>query len=122
MEQIRDRAIVYLEANHTDTAQLMQSLFWGGGRQKTGLIGSEIYLYNSGNWPLQIQYPFIPNPIYTITANYTSQDATINCMGLYNGTFTETSQSTSVTQDTLSVQEQVQDITLTYLKAYHNET
>ena len=124
MQQIRDQAMVYIEANNTQTVQLMQNLAWSGGRQDTGLIGSETYLYSSGNWAVQIQYPVIQNPMYTITANYTSGDVTVNWSGTcQNSSLNETSQTINVPLDqTLSTQEQVRDITMAYIKAYHTKT
>lgn len=122
VEQIRDRAIAYIAANHTDTVQLMQNLTWSGGRQETGLLGSETYLYNSGNWSLQIQYPVVPNPTYSISANYSSQGDTVNWAGTYNGALTETNQTINVQNVTLSPPEQIRDVAMLYISAYHNET
>lgn len=121
VEQIRDQTMVYIEANHTETMQVMQNLNWTGGRQETGLLGAETYLYTSGNWSLTIQYPVVVNPTYTITANYSSQTVTVDWSGTYNGTLTETSQTISVLSAPLT-QEQVRDITMAYIKANHNET
>ena len=122
VEQIRDQAMVYIEANHTETVQVMQNLNWSGGRQETGLLGSEKYVYCSGNWSVSIQYPVVPNPTYTITANYSSQTVTVDWSGTYqNGALTETSQNINVLSEPLT-QEQVRDITMAYIKANHNET
>ena len=121
-EQIRDQTMVYIEANHTETVQLMHNLNWSGGRQETGLLGAETYLYTSGNWVLTIQYPVIPNPTYTITANYSSQTVTVDWSGTFqNGALSETSQIINVLSEPLT-QEQVRDITMAYIKANHNET
>jgi len=120
VEQIRDQTMVYIEANHTETMQVMQNLNWTGGRQETGLLGAKTYLYTSGNWSLTIQYPVVVNPTYTITANYSSQTVTVDWNGTYNGTLTETSQTISVLSAPLT-QEQVRDITMAYIKANHTK-
>ena len=91
-EQVRDAAISYIQANHTQAAQLMTNLNWTGGRQDTGLLGAETYIYNSTNWTVTIKYPVVQNPIYTINATYSSGNAAVAWQGTYrNGTITETS-------------------------------
>ena len=123
VEQIRDHAMLYIAANHTQTAQLMQAMSWSGGRQDTGLLGSETYQYNSGDWSLTIQYPLVPNPTYTITANYSSSNGTVFWTGTYqNGVITETSNDINVNTQELLTQEQARDLTMQYLTAYHNQT
>lgn len=89
---VRDSAIAYIQANHTDAAQYLTDLNWSGGRATPeGLVGAETYIYTSGNWNLTIQYPVIPNPIYTINATYTSTDISIIWHGTSeNGIITET--------------------------------
>lgn len=122
VEQIRDQTMVYIGANYTQTLPLMQNLNWSGGRQETGLLGAETYLYNSGSWSLTIQYPVIPNPTYTLTANYSSQTVTVDWTGTYqNRTLIETSQNITVLSAPVT-QEQVRDLTMAYIKAQHNET
>jgi hypothetical protein len=122
-EQIRDQAMLYIEANHTQTIPLMQNLDWSGGRQETGLLGSETYLYCSGNWALQIQNPVVPNPIYSITANYTSSNMTVAWTGTYqNGTLTETGNAINVTYEVVLTQEQVRDLTMDYISTNHPQT
>jgi hypothetical protein len=122
--QIRDQAMVYIEANNTQTVPLMQSLAWSGGRQETGLLGSETYLYTSGNWMVQIQYPVVANPLYTITANYSSGDVKVYWVGTcQNSPIKETSKTINVPiEQTISTQEQMRDITMAYIKAYHTKT
>jgi hypothetical protein len=121
VEQIADRSMAYIAANHTGTAQLMQNLPWTGGRQDTGMVGSELYQYISGDWNVTIQYPVVPNPVYTITALYCSQNGTVNWTGTYDGAIIETSQSINATSN-LSTQENIRDTMMVYLQAYHNET
>jgi hypothetical protein len=122
-EQIRDQTMLYIEANHTQTIPLMQNLEWSGGRQETGLLGSEKYLYSSGNWELQIQYPVVPNPLYSLTANYTSGNMTVAWSGTYqNGILTETSNVITATYQVALTQEQVRDLTMQYISTNHAET
>ena len=69
-EQIRDAAIAYIVANHPETAQFTSDLVWTGGKQETGLLGAEKYIYQRGGWNVTISYPVIPNPLYSISAEY----------------------------------------------------
>ncbi len=123
VEQIRDRTLVYIAANYTGTVQLMQNLNWAGGRQGSGLLGSETYRYNSTDWSVQIQYPVISDQIYNISVSYISTNDTVAWTGTYsNGTITETSQAVNITTATLSRQEQVRNTIIMFIGAYHNET
>ena len=89
-EQVRDAAMSYIQTNHPQTAQLMTNLAWTGGRQVTGLVGAETYSYNSTDWAVIIEYPVVPNPIYTINATYSSADLAVAWQGTYqNGSITE---------------------------------
>jgi hypothetical protein len=69
-EQIRDAVMGFIEANHPETGQLMGELVWTGGREETGLLGAEIYNYESLGWKVTISYPVIVNPVYAVTVNY----------------------------------------------------
>ena len=92
VDAIRDGAMLYIAANHTQTLPFMTDLSWSGGKQDTGLLGSETYVYTNGSWSIVIDYPVVPNPTYTITIDYSSAGATINWIGTYqNQTLTETS-------------------------------
>jgi uncharacterized protein (UPF0333 family) len=123
VEQVRDAAMAYIMANHTETGSLMANLSWTGGRQDTGLLGSELYLYNGGNWTVEIRYPVVQNPVYTISSNYTEGDATVAWTGTcQNLTITETSYVANNLTDKLSTQENVRDAVMAYIKAYHGET
>lgn len=124
MEQLRDRTMVYIEANISQTTALMQNLSWMGGRQETGILGATTYLYNSGNWSVKIEYPVIPDPTYTIAANYSSENSNVEWTGTYqNRTFTETSRVVSVDDSlTLPVQEHVREALMSYIKFQHKET
>ncbi len=123
VDQIRDRALAYIVANHTETAQLMQNLSWSGGQQASGLLGSETYQYKNGNWSVTIQYPVTLNPIYTITANCSSVNTNVNWVGTWqNGILKETSVTINVPSVVLSTQEQVREVAMAYIKGYHNQT
>jgi hypothetical protein len=97
-EQIRDAVMGFIEANHPETGQLMGELVWTGGREETGLLGAEIYNYESLCWKVTISYPVIVNPIYDITVNYSVPTGVISIPyaviwegSWENGTVTEAS-------------------------------
>jgi hypothetical protein len=97
-EQVRDAVMEYIEANHPETAQLMGELVWTGGKVETGLLGAEIYNYESEGWNVTISYPVIVNPVYDVTVNYSVPDGVISIPyaviweGTWeNGTVTEAS-------------------------------
>jgi hypothetical protein len=98
MEQIRDLISLYIQAYHNQTEPYMQSLTWIGGKiTPMGMIGSELYSYQSSGWNVTMQYPVTPNPIYTIDAQYkpmqywNTGDVLISWQGkLQNGIITET--------------------------------
>ena len=86
-----DAAISLLQANHPQTAPLMTNLAWSDGRQETGLVDAETHVYNSTDWAVIIEYPVVPNPIYTIKATYSSTDLAVAWQETYkSGTITET--------------------------------
>lgn len=92
-ETVRDSAIMYIATNHTDIASLTQNLIWAGGRQETGSVGSETYIYTAGNWNVTITNPVVLNPTYTIKAFYndTANQVSIEWQGTYqNNAITET--------------------------------
>jgi hypothetical protein len=122
VDEIRDGAMVYLAANHTGTVSLMSDLSWSGGRQDTGLLGAETYVYTSGSWSCVIDYPVVLNPIYTIRMDYSKDSAAIQWMGSYqSGSFNETSATVTGVDSTFS-EEGIRDVTMMYLKVYHNNT
>ncbi|MGD6807350.1 MAG: hypothetical protein ACQCN4_10385 [Candidatus Bathyarchaeia archaeon] len=93
-ETVRDAAMQYIAANHTDIASLTENLTWTGGRQETGLVGSETYIYTAGNWNVTLTNPVVLDPTYTISAVYTdtANQVTIEWAGTYqNDAITETS-------------------------------
>ncbi len=90
----RDAAVQFIATNHIDIASLTANLTWTGGRQDTGLVGAETYIYIAGNWNITITNPVIPDPTYTIKAVYTDtvNQVTIEWAGTYqNSVITETS-------------------------------
>ncbi len=138
VEQIRDKAMIYLATNYVETVNLMNDLSWSGGRMDTGLLGSDLNLYDSGSWSMSIQNPVVADPIYTISANYSSGDVAVEWTGTsQDGSITQTSVNInypSMTymqmnneaggQDTilLLTQEQIRDFTMSYIKLCYNQT
>jgi hypothetical protein len=94
-ETVRNSVLYFISTNHSDAASyITDNISWSGGRQETGLVGSETYSYAGNNWNVTIQYPVVPNPIYTVNATYTSPTShlIITWQGTYeNGTVTESS-------------------------------
>ncbi len=119
IENIRDQAMTYLAANHTQTFTLMPTDHWSGGRVDTGLLGATNYLFTTSEWEVSINYPVVLNPIYTIVCNYTS--ANLTWIGTYqDGILAET--SCAVETATTLDEAGIRDLTMMYLQAYHNET
>ena len=131
-EQVRDAAVNYLRENHPETAQYITSLSWTGGRVSTGLLGAEIYAYQSAGWKVNVSYPVIPNPTYTVVAIYSGvndsgANVSISWDGTYQGgTVTQTNYGMTLTGTSYvtaaSTQEQVRDAVMAYIKANHPET
>lgn len=121
--EIRDAAVAYIVANHTEAAHLLVNLTWTGGQVDTGLLGSVLYQYNSIGWTVEIRNPVVLNPTYTITANYVSGGTTIAWAGtLKNNAVNETSYAAVNLTGEFSVQEQVRESIMAYLKAYRSES
>ncbi len=76
-EHIRDGVIAYIGSNHSETTQFMNIQSWTGGRQETGLLGSETYIYQAQGWAVTIQYPVIPDPTYSVTVEYSVASGSI---------------------------------------------
>jgi hypothetical protein len=99
-EDIRDEAIAYIKANHTDADRFLNNLSWTGGRQNTNLLGAETYIWQSQGWNVTMRYPVVAQPTYKITADYSPQQ-TPESIGIpyrivwegiwQDGTLTETS-------------------------------
>lgn len=71
-EEVRNAAMDYIKTNHPETEQFMDNLAWTGGRQDTGLIGAETFIYQSEGWTVTIQYPVVLEPIFSISAEYSA--------------------------------------------------
>jgi len=84
-ETVRDSTMTYIAANHEDIASLTTDLTWAGGRQETGLVGAETYIYTAGNWNVTITNPVVADPTYTVSAVYTDTESmvTIEWTGTY---------------------------------------
>ncbi|MCW4006748.1 MAG: hypothetical protein NWF04_09200 [Candidatus Bathyarchaeota archaeon] len=104
-QQARDQTMTYIETNHPETAQYMQSLSWTGGKIETELIGAQTYSYTTTHgevggawWTVTLSYAVVLNPVYTVIVNYTQTGvqtpAEISWNGTWQtGTITETSYS-----------------------------
>lgn len=117
IENIRDQAMTYVAANHTQAFSIMPTGHWTGGRVDTGLLGAETYQFTNGNWQVDIHYPIVLSPIYTIncTAGGLSWSGTYQA-GVINET------ACNIATDTTLTEEQMRDLTLMYLQGTHNET
>jgi hypothetical protein len=121
--EIRDAAVAYLISNYIETGHLLNNLTWVGGRVNTGLLGSEVYEYNTTDWKMKIQYPVIPNPPCTVTANYSKGDVAVNWSGtIENGIVTEISYSAKNLVAQFTKLDQARESVIAYLKAYRSET
>jgi hypothetical protein len=129
-EQIRDAVMAYIQTNHPLTTQYTQDLTWTGGRVETGRVGAETYVYSTprgplggAGWVVTINYPVVPNPVYSISANY-SQSGILNPKSVVwvgtwqSGNIVETSYDSNL----LPTQEQVRNDVINYLRNSHNET
>ncbi len=120
LDNIRDQAMTYIAANHTQSLPLMTSFHWTGSRDTSGVLGAETYQYTGNDWKVIVEYPVVPNPTYTVTAQYTAGGGFSWTGTCINGVIAET--SCTLPLDTTITQEQVRDLTLQYLNAYHNQT
>jgi hypothetical protein len=96
-EQVRDKVISFIIDKHNKTAEpavvnppLATNLTWTGGRQETGRLGAETYIYTSDFWTIVIEYPVVPNPIYTVYVDFGRTSPQIAWQGtMENGNITE---------------------------------
>jgi hypothetical protein len=86
-EQVRDTTMNYIKNNHPEIAQFVQDLTWIGGRVETGLIGTEKYSYLSGGWNVTLAYPVVPNPLFTIIADFKAPGTGIPYRVIWEGTW-----------------------------------
>ncbi len=99
-EQVREDAMAYIKAHHTETEPFMGNLAWTEERKTSeGSVGSETYAYTSQGWNVTIYNMVVLNPIYTVTAEYSATAAnsgasipySVTWVGTWdNGTITET--------------------------------
>jgi hypothetical protein len=122
-EQNRAHAIRAITTDIPPTPPLTTNLTWTGGLKETGLVGSETYLYNSTNgWVMEITNPVDPNPVYTISANYSAGDISVEWAGTcQDGNVTATYYITYGLEYQLSPQEEVRDAVYAYIKANHTD-
>lgn len=123
--QIRDLAMTFIRNNHAEAAPFMNNLSWTGGKQDTGLLGNETYIYTSAGWVITVTYPVVTDPTYTVTATYSSGDVSIAWQGICeNQTVTETSYVSNMSNQpaSLSAQEKIRDEIMFYIKVNHPET
>ncbi|MCW4010933.1 MAG: hypothetical protein NWF05_09990 [Candidatus Bathyarchaeota archaeon] len=129
-EQVRNDVMSYIQAVHVETNQFMQDLNWTGGRVETGLVGAENYVYTTTHgmlggawWTVELNYPVIPNPTYTVTANYTQTGVASPYTIVWEGTWQDcVVNETSYTSNVPVTQEQIRDSVMNYIKINHDQT
>lgn len=122
-ELARDSAINYLATNYPETQNFTSNLSWSGGRQETGSTGSETYVYTTNEWTVKLNCSAVPSPLYTVDANYTKGDVTLEWMGVcQNGTIVEQGYIVySLSFETSPAKQALLD-TFPYLLDNHNDT
>jgi hypothetical protein len=70
VEQIRSAIMTYIRTSHNQTINYMPTAAWTGGHVDSMGVGSEKYSYLNQNWNVTLQYPVVPNAVYTVTADY----------------------------------------------------
>jgi hypothetical protein len=77
----------FIKSNHPETAVFVKDLFWTGGRETpSNNVGAETYMYYSNGWNVTINYPVIPNSIYSIVADYSAPSTGIPYRIIWVGT------------------------------------
>ena len=94
-EEARETIMMFIASNHTETKSLTNGIVWVGGRATPeGIVGAETYIYTGNGWNVTIQNPVVADPIYHVSATYTtsgSQQVTVDWQGTYqHGVVTET--------------------------------
>jgi hypothetical protein len=95
--QIRQLTMNFIATNHTQASSFITTnMQWTGGMMDShGMVGYTNYNYLCNGWNVTIGYPVVPNPIYSVTATYTSpstHQVIVNWSGSYeNGVITEES-------------------------------
>jgi hypothetical protein len=127
-EQVHNEIINFIHTNHPDMVQFT-SLSWGGGKEDTGLLGAEKYVYytltgelGSAGLTVTLEYPVVPNPVYTVTANYNTSGVFSTTSIVWQGTWQNgTIVETSYNSGSPSTQEQARDDVMVYIQNNHNE-
>lgn len=95
---IRDAVMTYVADEHPETAPLMNTAGWTGGRVETDLLGSETYSYQGGGWDVTVENAVVLDPVYSVTVHYTQPTGEVGIPynvvweGLWqDGNITETS-------------------------------
>lgn len=87
-ETVRNSVMNYIKTNHPETAPVMNNLVWTGGRATpNNIVGSETYMYYARGWNFTMTYPVIPQPLYSITADYKAPDVGILYRVIWQGTW-----------------------------------
>jgi hypothetical protein len=87
-ETVRDSVMNYIKANHVEITQFIGNLVWTGGRvTQADTIGAETYMYYAGGWNFTITYPVIPQPAYTIIADYKTSEIGIPYRIIWQGSW-----------------------------------
>jgi len=87
-EAVRNSVMNYIKTSHPETAQFMNNLVWTGGRATPhDIVGSETYIYYARGWNFTMTYPVIPQPVYSLTADYKAPDVGIPYRVIWEGTW-----------------------------------
>jgi hypothetical protein len=87
-EMMRDLVMNYIKTSHPETAQFMTNLAWTGGRATAqNVVGAETYIYYARGWNFTMTYPVVPQPVYTLVADYIAQDVGIPYRVIWEGTW-----------------------------------
>jgi hypothetical protein len=87
-EKVRDDIMNCIKSNHPDATQFINNLVWTGGRTTPpNLLGAETYMYYSQGWNVTINYPVVPNAIYTVKADYSAPSIGIPYRIIWQGTW-----------------------------------
>ncbi len=88
IQQIRDSVFTFIIQNHPEASATSPGS-WKGGKQATGQLDQETYIYSNNLSTITISYPAIQEPTFTVTANFSN--GTLIWLGTYqNGIITET--------------------------------
>jgi hypothetical protein len=118
-EQVRNDIVNFLRT-HADATPYLQTFDWTGGNiTPDGLVSSSTYSYISNGWNVTMQYPIIPNPLYSITANYNQGPFNIAWGGTWqNGNTIEI----TYTNNRRTIPEEIINLAVNYLRTNHPET